>query len=312
MKLNRGNVALILTVTIWGGSFVVTRSLLAEVGPFTASVLRFFIAWLFLAPFAYRRGYRLSLALRPTFLLFGLTGIALFTALSNMGLVFTSASSASLIQAGIPAVTTLLSVLLLKERVSRLQLPGIALSVVGLLFVTGIHMDNQGSEPLLGNLLVIGSIFAWAAYTVQGKKLISASQSWLIITTASVSAGLLFLLPLSIGELWLQGMPHLRYDGLLQLLYLGGLSSALAYGLWNYGLRFLDASEAAPYINLIPVIGLFLSVLILHESLNLVQVAGGAITLLGVWLSNRGQALPEKLSTQPEDFPEKEKEVTER
>lgn len=200
MKLNRGNVALILTVTIWGGSFAVTRSLLAEVGPFTASVLRFFIAWLFLAPFAYRRGYRLSLALRPTFLRFGLTGIALFTALSNMGLVFTSASSASLIQAGIPAVTTLLSVLLLKERVSRLQLPGIALSVVGLLFVTDIHMDNQGSESLLGNLLVIGSIFAWATYTVQGKKLISASQSWLIITTASVSAGLLFLLPFRLAN----------------------------------------------------------------------------------------------------------------
>jgi drug/metabolite transporter (DMT)-like permease len=77
---------------------------------------------------------------------------------------------------------------------------------------------------------------------------------------------------------------------LRRLLYLGGLSSALAYGLWNYGLHFLDASEAAPYINLNPIIGPFLSVLILHEPLNLVQVAGGAITLLGVWLSSKGQA----------------------
>ena len=126
---------------------------------------------------------------------------------------------------------------------------------------------------------------------MQGKKLVSTFP-WLVITTASISAGMLFLLPFAIGELWLQGMPDLRADGLLELLYLGAASSALGYALWNYGLRFLDASEAAPYINLIPVVGLLLSVILLHEPLTLIQAAGGALTLFGVWLSNRGQASP--------------------
>src|SRR5947209_13603054 len=291
MKLNRGRIALIITAVIWGAALVVTKSLLDEAGPFTVSVLRFLIAWVILVPFAYRQGYRLSLVVRPTFLLFGLTGIALYTAMTNLGLVFTSAGSAALVQAGIPAVTTLLSVLLLKERVSRLQLLGISLSVVGLLLVTGVSQGRTGSAPLLGNLLVFGSVLAWAVYTVQGKTLVS-SFPWIVITTASISAGLLCLLPFAIGELWLQGMPHLRVDGLLQLLYLGGASSALGYCLCNYGLRFMDASEAAPYINLIPVVGLLLSVLVLHEPLSLIKVSGGALTLLGVWLSNRGQAAP--------------------
>ena len=286
MKLNRGRIALILTAIIWGSALVVTKSLLQEIGPFTAAVLRFFIAWVILAPFAFRQGYRLSLAVRPTFLLFGLTGIALYIAITNVGLVYTAASSAALVQAAIPAVTTLLSVLLLKERVSRRQLLGIGLSIAGLLLVTGINMHQTGSAPLVGNLFIFGGVLAWAVYTVQGKKLVSTFP-WLIITTASISAGMLFLLPFAIGELWLQGLPHLRADGLVQLLYLGAASSALGYALWNYGLRFLDASEAAPYINLIPVVGLLLSVILLHEPLSLIQAVGGALTLFGVWLSNR-------------------------
>src|SRR5256714_2566264 len=286
MKLNRGRIALILTAIIWGSALVVTKSLLQEIGPFTAAVLRFFIAWVILAPFAFRQGYRLSMAVRPTFLLFGLTGIALYIAMTNVGLVYTAASSAALVQAAIPGVTTLFSVLLLKEHVSRRQVLGIGLSIAGLLLVTGLNMHQTGSAPLVGNLFIFGGVLAWAVYTVQGKKLVSTFP-WLVITTASISAGMLFLLPFAIGELWLQGLPHLRADGLVELLYLGAASSALGYALWNYGLRFLDASEAAPYINLIPVVGLLLSVILLHEPLSLIQAAGGALTLFGVWLSNR-------------------------
>ena len=190
MKLNRGRIALILTAIIWGSALVVTKSLLQEIGPFTAAVLRFFIAWVILAPFAFRQGYRLALAVRPTFLLFGLTGIALYIAMTNVGLVYTAASSAALVQAAIPGVTTLFSVLLLKERVSRLQLLGIGLSIAGLLLVTGLNMNQTGSAPLVGNLFIFGGVLAWAVYTVQGKKLVSTFP-WLVITTASISAGML-------------------------------------------------------------------------------------------------------------------------
>src|SRR5215467_9249235 len=193
MRRNRGRIALVLTIVMWGSALVVTKSLLQEMGPFTVGVLRFLIAWVLLAPFAFRQGYRLRLSVRPTFQLFGLTGIALYIAMTNLGLVFTSASSAALVQASIPAVTTLLSVLVLKERVSRLQLFGIGLSIAGLLLVTGLSLSREGSAPPVGNLLVFGSVVAWAVYTVQGKRLVSTFP-WLVITTASISAGILCLL----------------------------------------------------------------------------------------------------------------------
>lgn len=205
--------------------------------------------------------------------------------LLNVGLLFTGAGSAALLQASIPAITTFLSVLVLKERVSRLQLLGIGLSVVGLLLVMGSGRQQGGPAPLLSNLLVVGSVLAWAVYTVQGKHL-SQAFPWLVATTASIGVGVICLAPLALGEVWRQGLPHLHADGLVQLLYLGGVSSALGYGSWNYGLRVMDANQAAPYFNLIPVVGLLLSVL-LHEPLTVIQVGGGVFTLLGVSLSSK-------------------------
>jgi drug/metabolite transporter (DMT)-like permease len=210
-------------------ALVITKKLLEEAGPFTISLLRFLLAWVLLAPFASRQGYRLSLTLRPAFVLFGVTGVTLYFGLLNVGLLFTGAGSAALLQAGIPAITTLLSVLFLKERVSRLQLLGISLSVAGLLLVMGNSVEKGGSSPLLGNLLIAGNVLAWAIYTVQGKHLSSAFP-WLVVTTASIGVGVICLLPFALGEVWWQGLPHLHGDGLLQLLYLGGASSAL--GAW--------------------------------------------------------------------------------
>src|SRR5215470_10637626 len=130
MPLNRGTLALVLAACIWGVALVMTKALLQEAGPFTISLFRFLLAWVLLVPFASRQGYRLSLTLRPAFVLFGVT---LYFGLLNVGLLFTGAGSAALLQAGIPAITTFLSVFGLKERVSRLQLLGIGLSVLGLL-----------------------------------------------------------------------------------------------------------------------------------------------------------------------------------
>jgi Predicted permease, DMT superfamily len=287
MKLNRGSIALICAATIWGSVFVVTKSLLGEVGPFTLGALRFFVALIILIPFAYRQGYRFSLSLRPRFLISGLLGVTLYFAVFNIGLLFTSASNAALIQGSIPAVTALLSMIFLKERLSRLQILGITLSLLGLLLITGAGGAGGSSAPLLGDLLILGSVLAWAGYTVQGKKFMG-HLPLMVSTTAGMVAGFLFLLPFAVGELFLQGLPRISVGGAMQLLYLGGAATALAYGLWNYGLKFMPANKVGSYINLVPVIGLLLGWIVLHEPLSLLNVGGGAVVLLGVWLSNRG------------------------
>jgi drug/metabolite transporter (DMT)-like permease len=108
-----------------------------------------------------------------------------------------------------------------------------------------------------------------------------------VATAAGAGGALVFLVPLAAGEVIIQGPPELTSGAVLSVLYLGLLASAAAYGLWNYALERVDASVAAPFINLVPVIGLALAIAS-GESTTALQLAGGAVVGLGVWLSTTG------------------------
>jgi len=286
---SRGPLALLLTVTIWGSSYVVTKSALSEIGPFALNVARFVVAFAILAPLAHGKGYRLRLSFQPTFLRFGLTGVALFYGLQNLGLRYTSAVNTVLVQTTIPAVTALLAVWLLKERLGRAQIAGIALALVGTAIVALAGGGSRDApHPLWGNALIVGTVIAWAVYTIQGKKL-SAQYPALVSTTAAIGAGLAILLPLGVGELALGGLPRLSGQAAVAVLFLGVVASALSMFLWNYALDSVPASVASLYLNLIPVVGVALA-LLTGETISAGQLAGGLLTLVGVWVSGRSAA----------------------
>lgn len=287
-RANPGPAALLLAMVIWGGTLVVTKSLLAGLGPATLLSVRFLVAFLCLAPFAYRRGFRMRDLVRREFVLFGLTGIVLHNGLETWGLRYTSAASAALIIAGIPAVTVALSRVFLQETLPRARALGVALSVAGVVLVT--RPSGSGAVELAGNLLVFGGVVAWAVYTIQGKKM-SVRVPAIVGTTAGTGAALLFLLPAAVVESWGQGIPAMGMADVTGLLYLGLGASAAAYALWNFALEHVDASVAAPYVNLVPIIGLALAVF-LGESLTVIELAGGATVAAGVWLSTSRRFAP--------------------
>ena len=285
---NPGPAALLLAMLIWGGTLVVTKSLLNGLGPATLLSVRFLVAFLCLAPFAFRSGFRVRDVVRREFVLFGLTGIVLHNGLETWGLRYTSAGSAALIIAGSPAVTVALSRVFLQETLPRARAAGVALSVAGVALVT--RPGDTGALQLAGNLLVFGGVVAWAVYTVQGKKM-SVRVPAIVGTTAGMGAALLFLLPAAVVESWGRGMPAIGLADVTGLLYLGLGASAAAYALWNFALEHVDASVAAPYVNLVPIIGLALAV-VLGESLTALDFAGGATVAAGVWLSTSRRFAP--------------------
>ena len=277
--------ALLCAMIVWGSTFIVTKILLEESGPFFVTMGRFLIGLAVLLPFAYRENFHFRLALEPGFLLFGLTGVALFFGLQNLGLLFTSAGNAALIQAGVPAATAVFAYLFLNERIPRMRLFGIGLSVLGVLLVSGAMPTGGGPLYLLGNVLIVGSVLAYGAYATQGKALRTADRyPATVATAASFAAGLIFLSPFLVGELLLVRAPELSLRGWLILLYLGVGASALTLFLWNFALRYVEATAAAIYINLIPVIGLLFA-LALGESVSSVQLLGGTLAIAGVLLS---------------------------
>jgi drug/metabolite transporter (DMT)-like permease len=289
--------ALLVAMTIWGATYVVTKVALPDIGPFTILLVRLVLGTAALLPFAWRQGFRPRMALKRRFVLFGLTGMVLHLGFEILGLRFTSASSAVLIIATAPVVTLAFSIVFLKERVTRRQLVGIALSIVGVVLITGARAADGYPLSWLGNLLVFAGVVTWGVFTVQGKRM-STEQSWLVSTTAATSAAILLTVPLAAVEIGVQGAPTVTTGGVLALVYLGVLAQAVAYGLWNLALENVDASVAGPYVNLVPVVGVVLA-LGTGESLTPLQLIGGATVAAGVWLNHRRASAAEVPAAAP-------------
>lgn len=281
-KIQTGLAALFGSIFIWASTFVITKSLMDSIGPMTIIGLRLLIALTILLPLSIQAGFHWSMLLKKHFFFFGLTGIALYFGFANIGLKLSTSGNAALIQAANPAAIALFSYLVLKEQISRQRAGGIILSIIGVLIVSGVPAEG-GTSTFIGNLLLLGSVIAWALYTVQGKKL-PETITPLISTTVSFLTGLIWLMPFIILELLFSGIPVLTPDSWAALAYLGIAASALAFFLWNFGLESVEASLAAPLINLIPIIGLFFSFLA-GEKIVFIQILGGLIAITGVLIT---------------------------
>ncbi len=282
IKIQPGIPALIGSVTIWASTFVITKSLMDTIGPITVIGIRLVISLLVLIPISFRHGFQWRMLFQKRFLLYGLTGVAIFFSFSNYGLKLSTSGNAALIQAANPAAIAFFSFVLLKEQISRQRAGGIMLSIIGVLLVSGVPAGN-GNSTIIGNILLLGSVIAWAIYTVQGRNL-PETLAPITTTTVSFFAGLLWLIPFIAYELFTTGVPTIDSLSWAALIYLGVAASALAFFLWNYGLESVEASQAAPFINLIPIIGLFFSFLA-GEQIEFIQILGGLIAIAGVLIT---------------------------
>lgn len=268
---------------------MVTKLVLRHIGPLQLTFIRFLLAFAVMTPFAVKQGFKLKDVLKKKYVLFGLTGTTLYYILQNYGLSLTTVSATTLILSIVPALTTILAVIFLKERLSWIQVVGIFLVTAGVALV-GLDSSaaEQGTHPLLGNLLVFGSALSWSIYAIQGRKMVGDVPA-LVMSTASIGAGALIIAPLVAWDVYRVGLPQsLSAMDWLGILYLGWISSGLTTFLWNYALHYLSASVASPYINLATVIAMGTAFL-MGEQPPALQLIGGALTIIGVLLSSRQQ-----------------------
>lgn len=283
---------LLLAMLIWGSTYVVTKAGLAELPPMLFALLRYVVASLLLVPLALLRGGLQRLP-RPvpwaTLSLMALTGVGLYYVGFNLALTYTTASQGALVQSSIPAVTALMAVMWLGERLSAQRMLGIGLAIAGvLLIVARTTPDASARAPLLGNLLMFGSVVVWGVYTVVAKRTADADP---IAVTACVSVlGTLMLVPAALVEAARRPAPSIAAESWLRIVYLGALASAGCYLLYNRALRDLEASQVGAFVNLVPVIGVASGVALLGETITPLAVLGGALVLGGVWLSSRRSA----------------------
>jgi drug/metabolite transporter (DMT)-like permease len=281
--------AIVLLMIIWGTTYIVTKIAIREVPPLTLAALRFLITALVLLPFAIAAGGLKRLP-RPLpirdIVAMALTGFVLYYAFFNYALEYGSASQGALIQALLPVGVAIAAVIVLKEKLSKTRVSGIALAVLGVaIIVVAGKSDSASPNPLLGAVLMLFSVVAWSIYTVQVKRLADVEPT--VLLTAIASVGTLIQIPLVAFELARHPQPlAISMQGWASVVFLGAIASGLGLLVYNRALRLLDASLVGTYINLVPIVGVVSAVLLLGESLQGWQILGSVLALVGVWLAS--------------------------
>ncbi|MGL4319007.1 MAG: DMT family transporter [Pseudomonas sp.] len=281
-------VKLVAVAMIWGGTFVAGRHLVGAMEPLAAASVRFIIASLTLAlvlPFSGVAWARPSLRQCWQLLLLGGCGIFLYNLCFFYGLQYTSASRAALIIALNPALIALAGFVLHGERLTPLRLLGIALCLLGAGMVIFEREESLLGGAWWGDLLILGCVLSWVAYSVFSRGL-SLALGPLHTVSYSIWLGTLMLCATTWalgGSAWLPSTA----DQWLSLIYLGAIGSALAY-IWYYdGIRRIGATRAGVFIALNPLTGVLFGALLLDERLTPQIYLGGALAIAGVYLCNR-------------------------
>ncbi len=198
----------------------------------------------------------------------------------------TQAAQAGMIVAMLPLMMAVASHFILKETIHKQTLFGFGLAVSGAVLLSAGAIETAGApNPVLGNIMELLAMACATGYMITLKKLCSRYSPW-FLTALQALLGSIFFFAL----LFLPGtnLPDGLYiEGLGAILYLGIGATILAYGLYNYGTSQIPAHQASAFVNLIPVLTLFLSLCILGERLTLVQYIASGLVLLGVFLSQK-------------------------
>lgn len=294
----RAYIYLIIVSAIWGIAGPVVKFTLKEIPPFTFLAYRFFLTSLILSPFLFTKEARLPSSKKEVSLLLAIaiTGTTLNIGLLFWGLNLTSVLDQTIISMAAPLGVILLGGIYLKERITKVEKTGIALAVMGSLFIIlepliAARAGIFTYKNLAGNLIIFFSNFAWIAYIIFSKLgLKDYDFSPLSITLWSFIIGFFTILPFSILEVgsFSKAINVIKEASLAAqggVLYMVILSGIVGYFLYQLGQKTIEASEAILFTYLQTLFALPLAVVWLKESISIPLILGSALTLAGILIA---------------------------
>ncbi len=288
--MNRPYLLLSLSSLFWAGNIVLGRFIAADFPPMALSFLRWAFACLIVLPFAWPHLQAEWPVIRkhlPILTLLTLTGLAGYNAIAYLGLRYTEALNALLIQSSGPLIVALWSFVLLGIRLTWPQTIGIGMSLLGVLTIlsrgdpvalTSIHLNK-------GDLIFTTALIIFGLYSVLAVKRPAIHPLAFMGFTSGYATVL--LIPAVIAEAASGHTPSLSVNNALTLAYVAIFPSILAYLFFNRGVELIGANRAAPFFHLIPVFGSVLAIVFLGERPQLFHVAGYALVLTGVVIAAR-------------------------
>ncbi|MBO1580390.1 DMT family transporter [Bacillus sp. XF8] len=290
-----GHISALITILIWGITFISTKILLNDFSPIEILFFRFvigFIALLVIYP------YRLKVTNKKhelTFVCAGLCGVTLYYLLENIALTFTMASNVGVISSVVPFFTVILTYLFLKEEPLQINFfIGFVVAITGIYLISFNGTSNFHLNPL-GDLLAVTATLVWATYSVLTRKISSYGYNTIQTTRRVFFYGILLMIPaLFLFDFQLELERFANPVSLFNILFLGLGASALCFITWNYAVKVLGTVKTSVYIYLVPVITVLTSIIVLHEQMTYLAALGTILTLAGLFISESKIKLKKK------------------
>ncbi len=286
-----GCLLLIPPPLFWAGNFLVGRMVHETVPPMSLLFWRWAIALALLLPFAWRsmrRDLPRYWQHRWRVLSVSLAGVVAFNSFVYIGLHSTTASNALLLNSLIPILIVLFAAIFYRQRLHAVQAIGLFSSFVGVLIII-THGDISRLLSLSlshGDLIVFCAMVTWTFYTLWLRGF-PADIDRIGLMAMQIAVGLLVLMPLYQLERISGVVATWNMNSLGALAYLGIFPSVVAYLLYNIGVARVGAARAGLSIHLMPVFGVLLAVLFLHEQIHVYHLLGVVAIAVGILCAMR-------------------------
>lgn len=276
---------------IFGFSFMFTAGALKEVSPIELLAFRFGVAALCLTGviFLFRIKLNYKSKKMSTLLWLSLFQPVFYFICEANGVKLTSSSEAGMIIGSIPVVVAALAALFLKEKSTLAQWVFILFSVLGEFFIVLMGNSQGSSSHLSGIIYLLGAVMSAGIFNILSRK-ISTEFNPVEITFFMMWTGAVVFNATALatrnGNLSLYLAPLFKPSVLFAVLYLGVLSSIVAFFLFNFMLSKLPASQSAVFNNLTTVVSIFAGVILKGEPFHWYHTVGTIAILAGVWGTN--------------------------
>jgi drug/metabolite transporter (DMT)-like permease len=271
----------LIAVVFWGISFVATKAVLREISFVTLIFFRFAVGAVLLNLVVRKMPPRDSWG---SLALMGFIGVFVHQMVQAYALTLTSATHAGWLIGLTPVWSAILSAITLHERFGAWKLAGLAGGFAGALLV--ITRGDFSSSILAlpstrGDLLIFATTFNWAFYSVVGHATIrrlgpSVATAWMMTCGAAMIA------PFFIAQRGWRELPHLSTIGWVAISFLSVGCSAIGYMFWYGALEHVEVSRVASLLYLEPFVTFAAAVMLLHEQVSGIAIAGGLLVIASV------------------------------
>jgi drug/metabolite transporter (DMT)-like permease len=303
--MSRPYLILVICNLFWGGNTVAGKLAVGHIDAYSLTILRWAGALILVLPFAIRPLGRDWPVIRTRwwlYLLYGAVGFTSFNMLMYIAAYFTSGVNASLEQVAVNIFVLVLNFALFRLKVRQLQLVGVALTILGVALIA-THGDLGRILKLdvnLGDALIILACLVYAAYSIALRW--RPQTNWLSFMVATfigaIIAALAYQATIGPGPAaLLAGLAGIDAQGWLIVAYTIVFPSILSQMFYVRGVELIGSNRASLFVNLIPLFGTVLSVIILGESLQGFHLVAALLVAAGIvlaeWSARRGEASPE-------------------